>query len=43
MALAFPAAMGYKTAMESKKITVMQKLLKANDAIADGIRAGTQG
>jgi len=31
--------MRYKKAMESKKITVMQKLLKANDAIAEGIRA----
>ena len=29
--------------MESKKITVMQKLLKANDAIADGIRAELRG
>jgi hydrogenase nickel incorporation protein HypB len=37
-ALAFPAAMGYKTAMETKKIAVMQKLLKANDAIAGEIR-----
>jgi hydrogenase nickel incorporation protein HypB len=30
--------MRYKTAMESIKINVMQKLLKANDAIADEIR-----
>ncbi len=30
--------MGYKTAMETKKIAVMQKLLKANDTIAAGIR-----
>ncbi len=35
--------MRYKKAMESKKITVMQKLLKANDAIADGIRADLRG
>jgi len=30
--------MRYKKSMESIKINVMQKLLKANDAIADGIR-----
>ncbi len=30
--------MGYKTVMETKKIAVMQKLLKANDAIAEEIR-----
>jgi hydrogenase nickel incorporation protein HypB len=29
----------YKTAMENIKVNVMQKLLKANDAIADGIRS----
>jgi hydrogenase nickel incorporation protein HypB len=32
--------MRYKTAMENTKVNVMQKLLKANDAIADGIRSG---
>jgi hydrogenase nickel incorporation protein HypB len=32
--------MRYKTAMENIKVNVMQKLLKANDAIADGIRGG---
>ncbi len=37
-ALAFLAAMRYKAAMETKKIAVMQKLLKANDAVAEGIR-----
>jgi hydrogenase nickel incorporation protein HypB len=31
--------MRYKTGMESIKINVMQKLLKANDAIADEIRS----
>jgi len=36
--LAFCAAMRYIKAMETKKITVMQKLLKANDAVAAGIR-----
>jgi hydrogenase nickel incorporation protein HypB len=36
--LALRRGMRYKTPMENKKITVMQKLLKANDAIADGIR-----
>ncbi len=37
-ALAFHAALGYNAAMEMKKIAVMQKLLKANDAVAEGIR-----
>jgi hydrogenase nickel incorporation protein HypB len=36
--LAFSSGMGYKKNMESIKINVMQKLLKANDAIADEIR-----
>ena len=36
--LAFPAGMGYNAGMETKKIAVMQKLLKANDAVAEGIR-----
>ena len=36
--IAFSAAMRYKKAMETKKINVMQKLLKANDTIAEGIR-----
>jgi hydrogenase nickel incorporation protein HypB len=36
--IAFSAVMRYKKNMETKKITVMQKLLKANDAIAAGIR-----
>ena len=30
--------MRYNAAMETKKIAVMQKLLKANDALAEGIR-----
>lgn len=38
MFLAIFCGLGYKKAMESIKINVMQKLLKANDAIADGIR-----
>jgi hydrogenase nickel incorporation protein HypB len=38
MELAFCGRMKYNAAMESKKIVVMQKLLKANDAIAEGIR-----
>ena len=38
LALAFAGGMGYKTAMETRKIAVMQKLLKANDTIAEGIR-----
>ncbi len=37
-ALAFAGGMGYKMPMETKKIHVMQKLLKANDAIAAEIR-----
>jgi hydrogenase nickel incorporation protein HypB len=37
--LAIYCVMRYKTAMESIKINVMQKLLKANDAIADEIRS----
>ena len=36
--IAFSPLMRYKKAMEIKKINVMQKLLKANDAIAAGIR-----
>lgn len=36
--IAFSAAMRYTKAMETKKINVMQKLLKANDTIAEGIR-----
>jgi hydrogenase nickel incorporation protein HypB len=36
--IAFSAALGYKKVMEIKKINIMQKLLKANDAIAEGIR-----
>jgi hydrogenase nickel incorporation protein HypB len=43
MALAFPAVMGYKTAMKMKKIAVMQKLLKANDTIAEEIRRDLKG
>ena len=35
--------MGYKMPMETKKINVMQKLLKANDAIAQGIREDLRG
>ena len=35
--------MRYKKAMESTKVNVMQKLLKANDAIADGIRGELRG
>jgi hydrogenase nickel incorporation protein HypB len=35
--------MRYKTAMENIKINVMQKLLKANDAVADEIRRGLKG
>jgi len=34
--------MRYKKAMENIKINVMQRLLKANDAIADGIRKELQ-
>ena len=35
--------MGYNAAMETKKIAVMQKLLKANDAVAAGIRGELKG
>jgi hydrogenase nickel incorporation protein HypB len=38
--LAKGARIGYKAAMENIKVNVMQKLLKANDAIADEIRGG---